>query len=190
VTEPEVMELLAEHGALLKGHFLLSSGKHSDAYVEKARLFERPEVVNRLARAIAGWYERIDAVVSPAVGAIPLGFAVAQAAASRFLYAEREGGSMVLRRGFHLARGERTLVVEDVVTTGGSAREVYDLVTATGADALGVAAVIDRSHGSLTFPLRALARTRFPVFDPPACPLCQKGVPLEAPGSRHIRNQV
>jgi orotate phosphoribosyltransferase len=188
VTEAEALELLAERGALLEGHFLLSSGKHSDTYVEKARLFERPEVVNRLGREIAAWYERIDAVVSPAVGAIPLGFAVAQAASARFLYAEREGGSLVLRRGFHLAPGERTLVVEDVVTTGGSAREVYDLVRAAGADPLGVAAVIDRSDGSLTFPLRALARARFAVFDPAACPLCAKGVPLEAPGSRHIES--
>jgi orotate phosphoribosyltransferase len=188
VTEPEVLALLAERGALLKGHFLLSSGKHSDTYVEKARLFERPEVVNRLGRAIAARYERIDTVVSPAVGAIPLGFAGAQAASARFLYAEREGGSLVLRRGFRLAPGERTLVVEDVVTTGRSAGEVYDLVRAAGADALGVAAVIDRSNGSLPFPLRALARVQFAVFDPAACPLCDKGVVLEAPGSRHIES--
>jgi orotate phosphoribosyltransferase len=182
----EVLDLLAERGALLQGHFLLSSRKHSEAYVEKARLFEDPEVVGRLAAEIASWHERIDAVVSPAVGAIPLGFAVAAASSARFLYAEREIGKLVLRRGFRLEPGERTLVVEDVVTTGGSAGELYELVRASGAEPLGVASVVDRSTGELRFPFRALARVEFAVHDPIDCPLCARGVRLEAPGSRHV----
>lgn len=184
--EAEVIDLLAERGALLEGHFLLSSGKHSDAYVEKARLFEDPEVVGRLAAEIASWYERIDAVVSPAVGAIPLGFAVAVASSARFLYAERESGKLVLRRGFRLEPGERTLVVEDVVTTGGSAGELYELVRASGAEPLGVAAVVDRSTGELRFPFRALARVGFAVHNAIDCPLCANAVRLETPGSRHV----
>lgn len=187
MNEADVLELLGEHHALLRGHFLLSSGKHSDAYVEKARLFERPDVVARLAAEIASWYERVDAVVSPAVGAVPLGFAVAQAASARFLYAERESGSLVFRRGFRLEPGERTLVVEDVVTTGGSAGEVYELVRTSGAEPLEVAAVVDRSTEELAFPLRSLVRVQFAVHDPEVCPLCAGGVPLEAPGSRHVR---
>jgi orotate phosphoribosyltransferase len=184
--EAEVLDLLAERGALLEGHFLLSSGRHSAAYVEKARLFEDPDVVGRLAAVIASWYERIDVVVSPAVGAIPLGFAVAAASSARFLYAERESGKLVLRRGFRLEPGERTLVVEDVVTTGGSAGELYDLVRASGAEPLGVAAVVDRSTGELRFPFRTLARVQFEVHDPVDCPLCAKGVRVETPGSHHV----
>jgi orotate phosphoribosyltransferase len=186
VKEAEVLELLAGHGALLKGHFLLSSGKHSDTYVEKARLFEHPEVVGRFAAEIASWYDRVQAVVSPAVGAIPLGFAVAEKARARFLYAERESGNLVFRRGFRLDPGERTLVVEDVITTGGSAAEVYELVRASDAEPLGVAAVVDRSAGDLPFPFRSLARVELAVHDPESCPLCANGVPLEAPGSRHV----
>lgn len=180
------LDLLAERGAVLSGHFLLTSGKHSDVYVEKARMLEDPVLVARLAQEIASWHERIEAVVSPAVGAIPLGFAVAGAAGARFLYAEREDGRMTLRRGFSLSRGERTLVVEDVVTTGGSAREVWELVGAAGAEALGVAALVDRTGGPVAFPLRALVRVEARVFEPRDCPLCSAGEPLAGRGSRHL----
>lgn len=155
-------------------------------YVEKARVFEDPLLVRRFGEEIASWYDRIECVVSPAVGALPLGFAVALAAHARFLYAEREEGRMALRRGFRLRPGERTLVVEDVVTTGGSAAEVHALVRHSGAEALGVAAMVDRSVGELPFPLRALARVEADTYDPGVCPLDGEGVPLEAPGSRHL----
>jgi orotate phosphoribosyltransferase len=177
--------LLRERGAVRSGHFILSSGRHSDTYVEKARVFEDPAATIGLAREIASWYDGIHAVVSPAVGALPLGFAVALAAGSRFLYAEREGGRMTLRRGFRIAPGERVLVVEDVVTTGGSAAEVWDLTASLGAERLGVAALVDRSAADLPFPLRALATVRADTFDPADCPLCARGVDLESPGSRH-----
>ncbi|HEX6261911.1 MAG TPA: orotate phosphoribosyltransferase [Actinomycetota bacterium] len=180
------LDLLAERGAILEGHFLLTSGMHSDVYVEKARMLEDPALVARLAGEIASWYERVEAVVSPAVGAIPLGFAVAAAAGARFLYTEREEGRMSLRRGFALRPGERTLVVEDVVTTGGSAREVWELVRSAGAEALGVAALVDRTAGAMGFPLRALVRVEARVFEPGACPLCSSGEPLASRGSRHL----
>lgn len=180
------LDLLAERGAVLSGHFLLTSGKHSDVYVEKARLLEDPDLVTRLAGEIASWYERVEAVVSPAVGAIPLGFAVAGAAGARFLYAEREEGRLTLRRGFSLSEGERALVVEDVVTTGGSAREVWDLVRAAGAKGLGVAAMVDRTAGPVGFPMRALVRVDARVFAPEECPLCASGEPLWGRGSRHL----
>ena len=178
--------LLRERGALRSGHFLLSSGRHSDTYVEKARVFEDPAATVVLAREIASWYDRVQAVVSPAVGALPLGFAVALAAGSRFLYAEREEGRMTLRRGFRIDTGERVLVVEDVVTTGGSAAEVWELGASLGAERLGVAALVDRSTAELPFPLRALATVRADTYDPSECPLCARGVGLDAPGSRHV----
>ena len=182
-----VLDLLTSRGAIRNGHFVLSSGLHSDVYVEKARVFEDPEATARLGREIASWFERIDAVVSPAVGALPLGFAVALAAGARFLYAERVDRRMALRRGFRLEPGERVLVVEDVVTTGGSAAEVHGLVTDAAADPLGVAALVDRSAGEVGFPLRALARVSADAWDPAACPLCERGVPIDSPGSRHLK---
>jgi orotate phosphoribosyltransferase len=186
VTEDQVLDLLGTRGAMRRGHFRLSSGRHSDVYVEKARVFEDPEATARLGRAIASWYRGVDAVVSPAVGALPLGFAVALAAGARFVYAERVEDRMTLRRGFALEPGERVLVVEDVVTTGGSAAEVHALVAEWGAHPLGVAALVDRSDRDLGLPLRALARVPAVSWDPEDCPLCRRGVPVESPGSRHL----
>jgi len=167
------------------GHFRLSSGKHSDTYVEKARVFEEPALTVQLAKEVAGWYEDIQLVVSPAVGAIPFGFAVALVADARFVYVEREGGAMALRRGFTIA-AERALIVEDVITTGGSAGEVYALVAEAGAEALGVAALVDRSAGDLVFPLRALAGVSAEAWDPSECPRCAERVPIESPGSSRL----
>jgi len=135
---------------------------------------------------VAAWHGGVEAVVSPAVGAIPFGFAVALAAGSRFLYAERQDGAMTLRRGFSLRAGERVLVVEDVVTTGGSAAEVAALVRDSGAELLGVAALVDRSDGTTGLPLRALVRIEAQTYAPEECPLCRDGRPLESHGSRHL----
>jgi orotate phosphoribosyltransferase len=189
VTEQEARELFERCGAMLTGHFQLSSGRHSDRYVEKARVLERPEVAMELAREIASWYPRIDVVVAPAVGAVPLGFAVALAGGARSVFAEREDGRMRLRRGFVLDPGERALVVEDVVTTGGSAREVYALVGETGAERLGVAALIDRSTAGIEFPLRAILRVEAQTWDQAECPICRRGEPVESPGSRRLRSR-
>jgi orotate phosphoribosyltransferase len=154
--------------------------------VEKARIFEDPLLVREFGEEIASWYQDVDTVVSPAVGAIPLGFAVAMAAGARFVYAEREGGVMALRRGFRLEAGERVLVVEDVVTTGSSAAELVDLVRASSANVLGIAAMVDRSPGDLPFAFRALASVDADAFEPEACPLCNEGRAITAPGSRHL----
>jgi orotate phosphoribosyltransferase len=186
VSPEEALALLAGRGAVRRGHFLLSSGKHSDTYVEKARVLESPPDTVRIGEEVASWYPDIDVVVSPAVGALPLGFAVALAAGARFVYAERVDGRMGLRRGFALRPGERALVVEDVVTTGGSAAEVHDLIRESGADALGVAALVDRSVAALPFHLRAVARIEARAWDPVSCPLCASGEPVESPGSRHL----
>lgn len=184
----EARALLERSGAVLRGHFELTSGRHSDVYVQKARLLEDPVATMDLAREIASWHpDGIDVVAAPAVGAIQLGFAVALAARARSIFAEREDGAMRLRRGFELRRGERALVVEDVVTTGSSAREVYELVVSSGARALAVAALVDRSVTDVGFPLRAVVRIEAASWDPSECPLCASGVPVAAPGSRHLR---
>jgi orotate phosphoribosyltransferase len=172
---------------MLRGHFRLTSGRHSDVYVQKARVLERPEVAVALAGEIASWYPRVDVVVAPAVGAITLGFAVALEAGARSIFAEREDGRMRLRRGFWVASDERALVVEDVITTGGSAKEVVDLVRETGAETMGVAALIDRSTEPLPFPLKALLRVDAPTWEADRCPLCAAAAPIDAPGSRYVR---
>lgn len=135
---------------------------------------------------MASWYPDVQAVVAPAVGAIALGFAVAFHAGARFLFAERVEGEMDLRRGFLLGHGERTLVVEDVITTGASAGQVYDLVGRWEAEALGVAALVDRSQSPPAFPLRAVLRVEAVSWAPEECPLCREGRPVSSPGSRRL----
>ena len=174
---------------MLQGHFLLSSGRHSDVFVQKFRIFERPALTIALGAALAAADPTgFDVVASPAVGAIPLGFAVALAAEARFVFAERSGERLAFRRGFSLAATERVRVIEDVVTTGGSAREVCELVKGSGAELTGVGALIDRSErGSsleLPAPLSALLRIDAPSWDASLCPLCERGEPLLDPGSR------
>jgi orotate phosphoribosyltransferase len=171
---------------MLTGHFVLSSGRHSDRYVQKARLLEQPELAMRAAREIASWYRDVEVVVAPAVGAVSLGFAVALASGARSVFTERVDDRMTLRRGFELGPGERTLVVEDVVTTGGSAREVVDVVMERGAELLGVAALVDRSVESVDLPLRALLRVDAGTWSPDDCPLCRAGRAFDSPGSRRV----
>jgi orotate phosphoribosyltransferase len=186
VTPEEALGLLEGSGAVLTGHFKLTSGRHSDTYVEKARVFERPALTYRFAEAIVAAHPEVGAVVSPAVGAIPLGFAVAHTAGARFLYAERVEGRMAFRRGFALEPGEPTLVVEDVVTTGGSAAEVAELVRASGAALAGVAALVDRSPEPPGFPLQAVIRVEARSWEPADCPLCAGGAAFTERGSRSL----
>ena len=186
----EVLEVLERHGALMRGHFALSSGKHSDVFVQKFRVFERPRLTQSLGDALAQRFARdFELVASPAVGAIALGFAVALAADKRVIFSERVDDRMVFRRGFEVGTNERTLVVEDVVTTGGSAREVVDLVRAAGGSVMGVGCLLDRTPGpvDLGAPLRALARLEAPAWDERECPLCEQNHPLADPGSRRLQ---
>jgi orotate phosphoribosyltransferase len=186
MTPEEARKILEQTAAVLKGHFRLTSGLHSDIYVQKARVLEHPRFAMALAREIASWYPRIDVVVSPAVGAIALGFGVALEAEARSIFTERDEGRMRLRRGFRIDSGEHALVVEDVITTGGSAAEVFELVQESGAEPLGVAALIDRSTGRLSFPHRAVLRVEAASWEAARCPLCKEGMPLDSPGSRYM----
>ena len=183
-------EVLERKGAIQSGHFLLSSGRHSDLFVQKFRVLEHPHLTQRFGESIADAFDRaFDVVAAPAVGAIVLGFATALAADARFVFAERDAERLALRRGFTVAPDERVLVVEDVITTGGSAREVVELVRATGATPVGVGALIDRgdaARAELGAPLRALLELRTTSWAPEECPLCKTDQPLTDPGSRRL----
>ena len=193
LNEDQVLQALRDVGAVSTGHFILSSGRHSDVYAEKFRALEHPDLAVSLGASLADRFagQHIDVVLSPALGAIVLGFATALAVSrtgdggARFIFAERDAGAMRLRRGFEVAPGERVLVVEDVVTTGTSLRAALALVDP---DALvGVGCLLDRSSGlDLGMPLTSLARLQAPTWDPADCPLCAAGPGALAPGSRHL----
>ena len=184
---------MEQSGALLSGHFALSSGLHSDGYIQCALLLESPATAESVGRALAGLVDEAvgcgtaGAVLSPALGGIIIGHEVARALGARSLFAERSAGALALRRGFRLKPYERVLVVEDVVTTGLSTREVIEVVKAEGADPIAVASVVNRSPGDgvdFGIPFVYLVRAVISNYDPAECPLCKKGVPLVKPGSR------
>ena len=185
---PGVGEALERTQAVLKGHFKLSSGLHSDTYVQKLRLFQHPPVLESLAKEMAAQWrgEKPDVVAAPAVGAILLGYELARALGVRSVFLERKDGRFATRVGMEVAAGEKVLCAEDVVTTGGSVEEMAEVLQGLGAEVLGIAAVIDRSSGPLPFqvPFRALLRLNPAQFPPEACPLCRKGVPLDVPGTK------
>lgn len=182
-----VIDLFRRTGALLEGHFRLSSGLHSPGYLQCALVLQYPAYAEELGRAIAAAVRPLgaNAVLSPALGGVVIGQEVGRALGVRALFAERQDGLLTLRRGFTLGAGDRVLVVEDVVTTGGSTRETMDVARAAGALVVGAAAIIDRGGAaSLAAPFHALAAVSLPIYDPDACPLCTKGLPVVKPGSR------
>jgi orotate phosphoribosyltransferase len=183
-----VLQLLRHTGALLDGHFLLTSGLHSGGYMQCAKVLQYPQHAEALGRWIAESFRgtAVDTVISPAVGGIVIGQEVARALGSRALFGEREQGVMTLRRGFTLSPGERVLVVEDVTTTGGSVREIIHLAQACQGVVVGVGTILDRSGGQIDFaiPQHALATLSILNYSPEACPLCQQGSQLKKPGSR------
>lgn len=185
MTEEEVLQMLGSVGAVTRGHFLLSSGRHSDIYAEKFRALEWPEVAMNLGRALASRFDEADVVLAPAVGGVVLGFVTAAALGTRSIFAERQDGRMQLRRGFRIHDDERVVVVEDVITTGRSILEVLELVPPD--QLAGIGCLIDRSQGiELPKPLQALARIDAQSWEPAECPLCEKGSRLESPGSRYL----
>ncbi len=181
------MQVFRETGAYLKGHFSLTSGLHSSEYLQCALVLQHPRVAERFGRELALQLPACDVVVSPAIGGLPIGHEVARAKEARFIFSERDAsGKMTLRRGFSLRPGETALVIEDVVTTGGTTREVIDLARAAGANVLAAGSIIDRSGGSvdLGVPRVALATLDVIAYPPDFCPMCQQGMPVEKPGSR------
>jgi orotate phosphoribosyltransferase len=188
LTEDQVFDLFRRSGALLEGHFRLSSGLHSPTYLQSALVLQHPAHAETLGRALAERVRSLGAsvVLSPALGGIVIGQEVGRALGVRAIFAERQDGVLALRRGFTIAPSDRVLVVEDVVTTGGSTRETMQVAVAAGGTMAGAAALIDRSggHAALDAPFHALVRIEVPVYQPAACPLCAHGVPVVKPGSR------
>jgi orotate phosphoribosyltransferase len=192
MTNEEVLTIFRETGALLDGHFELTSGLHSGQYFQCAKVLQYPRHATRLCGEIAGQFEhrRIDVVAAPALGGIVVGQEVGRQLDVRTIFTERKDGSMQLRRGFDIGKGERVLVCEDVVTTGGSVAEVINIVKKMGGTVAGAAYIVDRSGGAVKFETEpgglqyALLYMNVQAFAPPACPLCKQGLPVYKPGSR------
>jgi orotate phosphoribosyltransferase len=188
MSERETLALYEKTGALMRGHFKLTSGLHSDIYLQSALVLQYPAHAAALGGALARTFtaDAATVVVAPAIGGIVVAHEVARALGARALFSERENGVMRLRRGFALARGERCVVVEDVITTGGSTREVVQCVTEHGGVVVGVGSLIDRSGGAAAFDVKraALATITAATYKPEECPLCKSGSEAIKPGSR------
>jgi orotate phosphoribosyltransferase len=190
LTERETLDRYEKRGALLRGHFRLTSGLHSDIYLQSALVLQHPEDAAALGRAIANGTRELGAtvVLSPALGGVVIGHEVGRALGVRAIFAERQDGALMLRRGFTLAVSDRVIVIEDVLTTGGSTRETIEVARAAGAQVVGVASIVDRSGGSVRFgvPFVSLLDMSLPAYEPGVCPLCEQGIAVVKPGSRPV----
>lgn len=186
-----ILDQFRQTGALLEGHFILSSGLHSPNYLQCALALQHPRDASLFGREIAARFadQRIETVASPAIGGLVIGYATAHALGARFIWTERENGSMTLRRGFSVTPGERILVVEDVITTGGSTRECITALESRGAKVIAAASIIDRSNGvaDVGVPRISLVSLDVPSYAPGECPLCADGIEAVKPGSRMVK---
>ena len=190
MTRDELLDLFRRSGALLEGHFRLTSGLHSSGYLQCALVLQHPAHAEVLGRAIADRTRglRPTAVLSPALGGVVIGHEVGRAHGVRALFAERQDGELTLRRGFVIAENDRVLVVEDVLTTGGSTRETMQVARASGGQVVGAASIVNRSGGRAEFdvPFASLLDIDLPTYEPDKCPLCAQGLPVVKPGSRPL----
>jgi orotate phosphoribosyltransferase len=192
MTREELLDLFRRSGALLEGHFRLTSGLHSSGYLQCALVLQQPAQAETLGRAIGAAVAplRATAVLSPAIGGIVIGHEVGRALGVRAIFAERQDGALMLRRGFTLSEKDRVLVVEDVLTTGGSTRETMQVARAAGAQVVGAASIVNRSasadQSDLGVPFHALLAIALPTYEPEACPLCAQGLAVVKPGSRPV----
>ena len=188
MTQQEILKIFKEHNALLEGHFKLSSGLHSEKYLQCALVLQYSDISEKLSKALAKEFmkEKIDVVVGPALGGITLAYEVARQLGVRGIFTERQDGRMVLRRGFCVKNKEKVLVAEDVVTTGLSTNEVIDVIKGQGGEVVGVGSIIDRSSGKAKFgvPFKFLAKIDVKTYEEKDCPLCKKGMAVVKPGSR------
>ncbi len=190
LTEKNILEIFKKTGALLEGHFLLTSGRHSNKYFQCAKVLQYPEYTEQVCKIIAEFFKdyKIDTVISPAMGGIIVGQEVARQLNKRSIFAEREDKKLILRRGFTIEPGEKMLVCEDVVTTGGSVFEVIDIVKENGGEVVGVGYIVDRSNGKVNFgfPQKSTMKMDVISYSPEECPLCKENIPLVKPGSRKV----
>ncbi len=192
LTQEEMLKIFEKTGGILKGHFILTSGRHSDTYMQCAKLFVDPKASELLCKSLAEKLngEKIDLVISPAVGGILMGYEMARQLGVNNIFAERENGAMTLRRGFTLPENANVLVVEDVVTTGGSVKEVIELVKERGCNVTAVASIVDRSNGKVDFGVKFVNLISMDVvsYEPSECPMCKEGkTPAVKPGSRGLK---
>lgn len=191
LTREDILKIFKDTEALLEGHFILTSGLHSNAYFQCAKVFQYPWHAETLCQEIADHFkdQQIDVVVSPAVGGIVFGQEIARLLGVRSIFAERVEGQMTLRRGFQISPGERVLLAEDVTTTGGSVKEVMKAAEQAKGDIVAVTAVVDRSGGKAQFgvPYFSLFQMEVTNYEPASCPLCQAGSPAVKPGSRSLK---
>ncbi len=192
LNKERVIEIFKETEVLLEGHFLLTSGRHSNQYMQCAKILQYPNYAEEIAKGLAEEFkdDQIDIVVGPAMGGIIIAYELARQLNCKNLFAEREDGKMTLRRGFTIPEGARVLVAEDVITTGGSVKEVIDIVKEQGGELAGVAVLVDRSNGNIDFgtKLRAALTVDVVSYEAEECPLCREGkLPLVKPGSRKIK---
>jgi len=184
----EIEKILKETGVIQEGHFVLTSGRHANIYMQCAKVLQYPEHASKLAAEIAEkWKDtEIDVVIGPALGGVVLSYAAAEKIGVRSVFSERKNGSMQLRRGFDIKEGEKVLIVEDVVTTGGSVKEVIELMEEKKADIIGISSIIDRSSGNADFKyqFKPLLRVDIKSYKANECELCRKGIPVTRPGSR------
>lgn len=189
MTNEELMQILTETGAYQSGHFKLSSGLHSGNYIQCSQLLKFPRIAEKVCAEIGELFkdENIEMVVGPAIGGILVAYEVGRALNVPAIFAERENGVMTLRRGFHVEPGTRCLITEDVLTTGGSAQEVVELLQSKGAEVVAATSIIDRTPGNtikLKVPFKSLIQLSFPTHNPEECPMCKEGMPIQKPGSR------
>ena len=188
----DLIDLFHRSGALLEGHFRLTSGLHSSGYLQCALVLQHPQHAETLGRAIADRTRdlRPSLVLSPALGGVVIGHEVGRALGVRAVFAERQDGALTLRRGFMIAETDRVLIVEDVLTTGGSTRETMQVARAAGGQVIGAAAIVNRSGGAegtrFDVPFAALLEIDLPTYEPQACPLCAQGLSVVKPGSRQV----
>lgn len=191
MTETEILSVFKKTEALLTGHFLLTSGRHSDRYFQCAKVLQYPEYTEMLCKMIADNFKgaEIDTVIAPAIGGLVVGQEVARLLNKRFIFAEREDGKLALRRGFSFEQNEKVLVCEDVVTTGGSVFETIDIVKSNKAEVVGVGFIVDRSNGKVNFGYPQFSTLKMDVvsYQPDECPLCREDIELVKPGSRKIK---
>lgn len=185
-----IEQLLIDNNGLLKGHFCLTSGLHSDTYFQCAKLYENPEVVEKLGKELAQKLAGIDfdTIISPAIGAIIIGYETAKQAGKRFLFVERKEGVLQLRRDYKLKKGEKVIILEDVITTARTIDETTEAIKDFEPEFVGVACIVDRTNGQKGYPITSLLQVSPITYNPDNCPLCEEGIALVKPGSREKIN--
>jgi len=181
-----MIDLLIKTESLLKGHFELSSGFHSNQYFQCAKLLQNTEYAEKAGKQLAELFDtyQIDVVVGPALGGVIIGYETARALKKKFIFTERKDGIMMLRRGFQINRGDQVLIVEDVITTAKSTRETIGIIESFGGEVVGIGCIVDRSKGETGLQIKSLLQIDPEIYDPDECPMCKSGQNIEKPGSR------